>query len=339
MSIRKTYVLCAVLIAFASGCAMGTATIEGPLDLAPIENDVAAGPFQYGDHKDHSVVVRYDPDGPPRAAMIKISSGGWNSSRINSVPEIPELYHKLGMALVSISHRSIHDFRHPAQVEDIQAGVRYVKEHAGEWNIDPDRLAVTGRSSGGHLTMMAAFHPDSPDVKCAVQRSGPSDLTFEFTKNVNPSFRELPHFKKLFGEKAAADPEELAELLEEFSPVTHMSPDDPPMLFVAGYTTPSAEQPPNPNYGKHHHLFAAHGHEVYSGLGGVSHLYISTGGGGRGGAAGDKIEETFLRKYLLDQDAELNIPEFKEPALDAAKPAAPSRGARPPRQTGRGARR
>ncbi len=339
MDIRKSFVLCAVLVVSVSGCALGTGASRGPLDLAPIENSETAGPLQYGDHVDHSVVVRYDPDGPPRAAMINIHSGGWNSSRITKIPEIPELYEKLGMAYVGISHRSIQDFQHPAQVEDVQAAVKYVKKHAKDWNIDPDRLAVTGRSSGGHLTMMAAFHPDSPDVRCAVQRSGPSDLRFEFTKNINPAFRELPHFKKLFGEEIASNPEELAKKLAEFSPVAHMSPDDPPMLFAAGFTLPSPEQPPNPNYGKHHHLFAVHGHDAYKKIGGVSHLFINQGGGGRGGASGDKIEEMFLRKYLLDQDVELNIPEWKEPTTKPATKKTPARGERKPRQTRRGARR
>jgi acetyl esterase/lipase len=338
MVIRKGFALFAVLIALVSGCALGTHGATGPLDLAPIENGVAAGPFQYGDHEDQSVVVRYDPDGPPRAAMIQISSGGWNSGRITKTPEIPELYRKLGMASVGISHRSIQDFQHPAQIQDVQAAIKYVKDHAKEWNIDPDRLAVTGRSSGGHLTMMAAFHPDSPRVKCAVQRSGPSDLTFEFTKNVNPAFKELHHFKMLFGEKVASNPQELAKKLEEFSPVSFMSPDDPPVLFAASYTLPSEEQPPNPNYGKHHHLFAVHGYERYKADGGVSHLYITMGASGRGGSGDDKVEEMFLRKYLLDQDVALNIPQWNEPAAKSAGEMAPARGARQPNPTGRGGR-
>ena len=308
MILRKVLPLIAALAILTAGYASAA-----QIALEPIAEPVVTETIDYGDHKDQSLLVQFDPDGPPRAAMIQISSGGWNSSRINKAKEIPELYKNLGMAFVIISHRSLHDFRHPAQVEDVQAAIKYIKQNAKKWNIDPDRLTTTGRSSGGHLAMWLAFHPDSPDLKCVIQRSGPSNFDPEFLKTINPNIGKLPLFTTLFGEQAASDKKTMSKLLKDFSPVTHMSADDPPVLFAAGYTAPSEETPPNPNYGKHHHLFAVHGHERYKAVGGVSHLAISMGKGGHGGSGADNAEEMFLRKYLLDQDVELNIAEFREP--------------------------
>ena len=48
----------------------------------------------------------------------------------------------------------------PAPLQDVKAGIRYLRAHADRFNIDPDRIGVMGESAGGYLTCMAALATD-----------------------------------------------------------------------------------------------------------------------------------------------------------------------------------
>ena len=124
------------------------------------------GAIHYGRDTSQVFCLNYYPDGPPRALMIQINSGGWNSGPVKAAAPTSAKYLQLELASGVVCHRSLHKSRHPAQVNDVMNGVRYIKEHAKQWNIDPERIAVTGRSSGGHLAMWVALHPDAPKVAC-----------------------------------------------------------------------------------------------------------------------------------------------------------------------------
>jgi acetyl esterase/lipase len=52
---------------------------------------------------------------------------------------------------VAIDYRHAPKYRFPAQLEDVQAALSYIKTHAGDWEIDPERIALMGRSAGAHL--------------------------------------------------------------------------------------------------------------------------------------------------------------------------------------------
>ena len=257
---------------------------------------VTAVPLQYGDHPSQSFGINYYPEGPARPLLIYISSGGWASGPVTKLPPSPELCQKLGLAFALIGHRTAKEFRDPAQVTDVQNGVRYIKEHAAEWNIDPDRIAVTGRSSGGHLTMWVGFHPDSPDVACIISRSGPTNFDPEFIKTFTPVWSLDNYYEMLFGD-VLDDPEEMARIYKYLSPVTYMSPDDPPTLFLNNYNPPPGPDP-KPNWAHHHHAFGVHGYKRLKEIGGTAELFI----GNREEKGGyDAPEEAFLRKYLLGE--------------------------------------
>jgi len=257
---------------------------------------LTAVPVKYGEHPSQSLGINYYPEGPARPVIIYIHSGGWASGPIEKVPPIPELYQKLGLAFAVVGHRTVKEFRDPAQVTDVQKGVRYIKEHAAEWNIDPDRIAVTGRSSGGHLTMWVGFHPDSPKVACILPRSGPTDFHPEFIKTFSPTLSLDQYYQMMFGD-VLDDPEEMARIYEYLSPVTYMSKDDPPTLFLHRYTPPPGPDAPA-NWGAHHHAFGVHGYKKLKEVGGTAELFI---GNLEDKGGYDAPEEAFLRKYLLGE--------------------------------------
>ncbi len=292
-------VLAAVLLAQPAGEGGGrqAAPEKTKTDLPAVATAV---PLQYGDHPSQSFGINYYPDGPARPLFIYIHSGGWASGPIKEIPPTPELYQKLGLAFAVIGHRTVKEFPDPAQVSDVQNAVRYIKENAARWNIDPDRIAVTGRSSGGHLTMWIGFHPDSPDVACIISRSGPTNFDPEFIKTFTSVWSLDEYYRMMFGD-VLDDPEKMAHIYKYLSPVTYMSPDDPPTLFLNNYTEPPGPNPKS-NWAHHHHAFGVHGYKRLKEVGGTAELFIN-----REGKDGfDAAEEAFLRKYLLgEKDVEM----------------------------------
>jgi len=67
------------------------------------------------------------------------------------------------MLVASLDFRCGPDFQHPTASADIAAGVRYLRVHANELEIDPDTLGLIGSSSGGHLVLLTALKPDVPE--------------------------------------------------------------------------------------------------------------------------------------------------------------------------------
>lgn len=88
--------------------------------------------------------------------LLFIESGCWNSGN----PGRGGLWYKFkgiqrGFACVSISHRSLNNGTiFPDQIIDVKAAVRFLRAHSKEYHLDPERFAVMGISSGGHLSLM-----------------------------------------------------------------------------------------------------------------------------------------------------------------------------------------
>ena len=187
----------------------------------------------------------YVPDQPNGYGIIFISGSGWTRELSLDATPLTETGQELvyavplaeaGYTVFNINHRAAPRFRYPAPVEDAQRAVRFVRHHADKFGIDPDRIGAMGGSSGAHLSSMLALmdgdgDPDDPSpinresakVQAAVIRATPSD----FRDNAGAP---------LFGFRGnAGRPGTLeAKILAEASPITHITPDDPPILMTHG---------------------------------------------------------------------------------------------------------
>ncbi|MBZ0185864.1 MAG: alpha/beta hydrolase, partial [Candidatus Obscuribacterales bacterium] len=92
--------------------------------------------------------------------IIWIHGGGWIEGDKSSSPSL-ELARK-GFATASINYRLAPKNLFPAQIYDCKAAIRFIRAHAEEYNIDPDRIGVWGHSAGGHL---AALLGTTNDIK------------------------------------------------------------------------------------------------------------------------------------------------------------------------------
>lgn len=116
----------------------------------------------------------------------------------NVKERIPQLSYlaQMGFVVAALEYRGSETAPFPAQALDAKAGVRFMKEHAKEYGIHPDKMILMGDSSGGHTAVMAAFsygiadmeEPDNtslkPIVKGVIDLYGPTNFS---TMNEEPS--------------------------------------------------------------------------------------------------------------------------------------------------------
>lgn len=180
----------------------------------------------------------------PTPVVVFIHGGGWRGGSKNAVP--PYLLDAVAegwTSVVSVEYRFTDVATHPAQVNDCARAIQFVRSKASEWNLDPERVAVTGGSAGAHLSLWLALHddfanPESDDpveressrVTCAIGYAGPTDWSLlEEIDHKHPAYRQLLDYEP--GTPAA---EMDAEKKASVSPITFVSKDDPPILIVHG---------------------------------------------------------------------------------------------------------
>jgi alpha-L-fucosidase 2 len=172
----------------------------------------------------------YVPEGRgPFPAAIIVHGGAWVSGdrRVNVEPLFQPL-EDAGFAWFSISYRLARDItQFGAGILDVEEAVRYVRKHAAEYNIDPDRIALIGESAGAQLASMAALAPEM-GVRAVVAFYSPSDLV-----NLARSSHYVPENIR---RQIQGTPWEgfLLEGLKQLSPIQHVRRDMPPFLLIHG---------------------------------------------------------------------------------------------------------
>jgi acetyl esterase/lipase len=98
--------------------------------------------------------------------VIFVVSGGWYSShdQVGLVPRLSFLLDR-GYTVFAVVHGSQPKFSIPEVVEDMHRAVRFIRSHAADYGVDPDRLGVTGGSAGGHLSLMLGTTGKDGDPK------------------------------------------------------------------------------------------------------------------------------------------------------------------------------
>jgi acetyl esterase/lipase len=186
----------------------------------------------------------------PLPLLVWVHGGGWLGGSKSENPGAA-LTARGEYASASVEYRFSDKALFPAQIQDCQAAVRFLRASAKKYNIDPDRIGVWGGSAGGHLAALLgtaggadAFpkigrnDSESDRVQAVVDIFGPADFPAvrrqvaadKAVKNIF-NFEDMSSpYAKLFG----AVPGERAELEKSASPVTFVSKDDPPFLIIHG---------------------------------------------------------------------------------------------------------
>jgi acetyl esterase/lipase len=176
-----------------------------------------------------------------RPGVLLIHGGGWVEGDKSSQRDMAEGLTRAGFVAISVGYRLAKDdaSRYPAQVDDVRRAVRWVRAHAGEIGVDPDRLGAFGHSAGGHLAAILgtteakgtgdpALKDVSSRVQCVVDLCGPTDFTDESSPPVGPVIAWM--IPNLFGKTRLEAP----DVYRDASPVSHVDARSAPTLIIHG---------------------------------------------------------------------------------------------------------
>jgi acetyl esterase/lipase len=193
-----------------------------------------------------------------RAAVIVCVSGGWFSSHDNINVGMAKEFLKRGYTVFAVVHGSQPKFNIEEILQDMHRAVRYIRHHSKDFNIDPNRIGITGGSAGGHLSLMqgVAGTDGDPKAKDPVDRESsrvqavacvfpPTDFLNWGEKGklmlgthpvvpVGGAFAFYEQDKKSLMLEPITDPEKRKEIGKKISPIYHVSSSNPPILIVHG---------------------------------------------------------------------------------------------------------
>ena len=223
-----------------------TAKTPGLLRMMRIYRDYAHdADISYAEHGAKNLLDiwrRPDLDPAGRApVLLQVPGGAWASGnkRGQAHPLMSHLA-ELGWVCVAINYRLSPKATWPDHIIDVKRAIAWIKAHIAEYGGDPDFVAITGGSAGGHLSSLAAltandpaFQPGFADADTRLQAAIPFYGVYDFTRTddnaLNPAM--VPFLEKLVIKQSRADrPQSFASA----SSITYASPDAPPFFVLHG---------------------------------------------------------------------------------------------------------
>jgi acetyl esterase/lipase len=189
----------------------------------------------------------FKPEKPSGIGVLFMVSGGWFSSHEAVNVAFAKPFTDRGHTVFEIVHGSQPKYTIQEIWPQIDRAVRFVRYHAAEYGVDPNRLGISGASAGGHLSLMqgARGHDGDPNAKDPVDRVSskvqavacffpPTDFLNYGKSGQNAlAYQELNRFHPAFGPKAD-DPAAIGDVARETSPITYLTKAMPPALIIHG---------------------------------------------------------------------------------------------------------
>lgn len=181
---------------------------------------------------------------PLSPAVIVIHGGSWRGGEKSDFETYDRWLAAGGRVVFDVEYRLANSAQHfPAQLTDIKCAIAWVKSHAAQYHVDPERLALMGRSAGGQLALLAAYtandlNPQSgscdaqeTSVRAVISFYGPTDLAWDYTHPGRPDVIDTPHvLENYLGGSLTSAPQAYASA----SPTEHVGAQSPPTLFLHG---------------------------------------------------------------------------------------------------------
>ncbi len=233
--------------------------------IAPTYSDVA-----YGDHPSMRLDFWKAESKTPTALFVWIHGGGFRSGdKAPGNPILMEGFLKAGVSVASINYRLTDVGPYPMQMLDSARAIQFLRSKAGDWRIDPARIAAGGGSAGSGISQWLAFHDDlaKPDsdnpldhystrISCALALNMQSTYDPRVIREIIPgdAFDDSA-LKPFYGlpddwnwDTAKIDPK-LDALIKDASPINHLTADDPPVFIYHSERTRTPGNIHHPNFG------------------------------------------------------------------------------------------
>src|SRR5580692_307245 len=245
-AMRNLLLVCAVFIAAAAHCAQqGGARPTPPVMPNTPLAATGAGPVYenlvYGVADGQTLLLDiFEPannDGLPRPAIILIHGGAWTSFDKSTMRQLAQFLAVAGFVAIPVDYRLFHDDlnRWPAQLDDVQHAVRWVRANSGKYNVDRNHIGAYGHSAGAQLALMLgmvetrnnsdpAVAKYSSKVQAVVEASGPVDFIMQ----------QDDDGKRFLTSFLGADLTKHPDVWRDASPISHVAKSNAPILIIHG---------------------------------------------------------------------------------------------------------
>ncbi len=198
----------------------------------------------YGDAGKRNLLDIYQPEQEPEQGapvLLQVHGGAWMVGD-KKRQGLPLMYHmaQRGWVCVAIHYRLSPRDDFPAHIIDVKKAIAWIRENIGQYGGNADFLAITGGSSGGHLSSLAALTPNRQewqpgfeDADTTISAAVPFYGVFDFLDRANIR-GDMSMEKFLVKYVMKCTSQENPELWEAASPMNHISSDAPPMFVVQG---------------------------------------------------------------------------------------------------------
>jgi acetyl esterase/lipase len=181
----------------------------------------------------------------PPPLVIFIHGGGWVNGDKRMVPAAMIAQH--GFACAAINYRLSTEATFPAQIHDCKAAVRWLRDHAKEYNYDGDKIGVWGASAGGHLAALLGTSSGvavlegqegnthtSSRVQAVCDWCGPTNLLSLGSQVDKDSVLGVESRDGMIAKFLGGPPSEVPKVAKEAAPDTYVSKACPPFLIMHG---------------------------------------------------------------------------------------------------------
>jgi acetyl esterase/lipase len=246
--------------------------------------------LQYSQHKSCTLDFWKAEGDTPRPLHVHIHGGGWTGGDKKGAWKQAKTYLDKGISFATINYRLSGEAPLPAPIHDAAYAIQFLRSKAKEWNINPDKIALSGGSAGACTSMWILFHDDLADPDSDDPVKHYSTRVTAAAVSAGQVSIDPPQIKEWLGdgvlkhrmiwtsvgaksmEDAWANYDKYKPLYKEFTPYNHLTKDDPPLLMTYGpnMTLPSKTA----GHGIHHPVYGVKMKEKADKLGVECHLLI-----------------------------------------------------------------
>ena len=187
----------------------------------------------------------------PLPLIVWVHGGAWRAGSKEQCQPFNQGYLAKGYAIASINYRFSRHAIFPAQLEDCKAAIRWLRAHAKDYNLNPDRFAAYGGSAGGHLVALLGTTGDiktfdvganlnmSSKVQAVCDYYGPSDFSYDETTSSAEFIKRLNDPRDAVPQLIGGPVKENRDAARKASPVTYVTTNAlPPFLIIHGDKDP-----------------------------------------------------------------------------------------------------
>ncbi|GAB4145984.1 MAG: alpha/beta hydrolase [Planctomycetaceae bacterium] len=225
----------------------------------------------YGKHPRQVIDFWQTKSEKPTPLVLYIHGGGWRAGDKSSLnANTIKQYHAAGISVAAINYRYIQQavglkIKPPvkAPLQDAARALQFIRSKSKEWNLDKKRIGATGGSAGGCSSLWLALHDDMADPKSSDPIARESTRLYcaavngaQTTLDPKPLLEWMPNYRygaHAFGlrsiQQLRKNREKLLAWIQEYSPMPHVSKDDPPIaMFYRGAKPVKGDKPRDPTH-------------------------------------------------------------------------------------------